>query len=259
MRRGAETHTRLYSHAGAGILRARRVESARASSGLSCRRGARPARPAPDLRHRQGRRRQVDGRDRARLLAARRGLRTIVAELVQPGPRCQRLFEPANGEHFDELELAPGLFTISVDPQHAMEEYLRVKVGAVGQRCSARAGCSTPSRWRPRGCASCSASARSGSSPSSSAGPSGAAPYDLVIVDAPATGHGVGLLRTPRTFAEIARVGPIAHQGRTIAADDRRPRFTARGRGRTPEEMPVNETLALRDALAGDGLALDSR
>ena len=46
----------------------------------------------------------------------------------------------------------------------------------------------------------------------------GAAPYDLVIVDAPATGHGVGILRTPRTFAEIARVGPIAHQGRTIAA-----------------------------------------
>ena len=42
----------------------------------------------------------------------------------------------------------------------------------------------------------------------------GAAPYDLVIVDAPATGHGVGILRTPKTFAEIARVGPIAHQGR---------------------------------------------
>ena len=41
----------------------------------------------------------------------------------------------------------------------------------------------------------------------------GAAPYDLVVVDAPATGHGVGILRTPRTFAEIARVGPIAHQG----------------------------------------------
>ena len=45
----------------------------------------------------------------------------------------------------------------------------------------------------------------------------GAAPYDFVIVDAPATGHGVGLLRTPKTFAEIARVGPIARQGSTIA------------------------------------------
>ena len=26
--------------------------------------------------------------------------------------------------------------------------------------------------------------------------------YDLVIVDAPATGHGIGFLQTPRTFAE---------------------------------------------------------
>ncbi len=42
---------------------------------------------------------------------------------------------------------------------------------------------------------------------------SGADAYDLVIVDSPAAGHGVGILRTPRTFAEIARVGPIAHQG----------------------------------------------
>ena len=30
--------------------------------------------------------------------------------------------------------------------------------------------------------------------------------YDLVIVDAPATGHGVGFLQTTRTFAGIARV-----------------------------------------------------
>ena len=31
--------------------------------------------------------------------------------------------------------------------------------------------------------------------------------YDLVIVDAPATGHGIGFLRTPKTFGDIARVG----------------------------------------------------
>src|SRR5690606_40347998 len=40
--------------------------------------------------------------------------------------------------------------------------------------------------------------------------------YDLVIVDAPATGHGVGFLQTPRTFANVARVGPIAHQAKTL-------------------------------------------
>ena len=83
----------------------------------------------------------------------------------------------------------------------------------------------------------------------------GAAPYDLVIVDAPATGHGVGILRTPRTFAEIARVGPIAHQGATIAATIADPEFTAVVAVATAEEMPVNETLALHEAINEDGLS----
>jgi anion-transporting ArsA/GET3 family ATPase len=78
-----------------------------------------------------------------------------------------------------------------------------------------------------------------------------------VIVDAPATGHGVGLLRTPRTFAEIARVGPIAHQGRTIAETIADPEFTGVVAVATPEEMPVNETIALTEELARDGLAVD--
>src|SRR5207248_3895292 len=85
----------------------------------------------------------------------------------------------------------------------------------------------------------------------------GAAPYDLVIVDAPATGHGVGLLRTPRTFAEIARVGPIAHQGRTIAETIADSEFTGVIAVATPEEMPVNETMTLADELARDELPLD--
>src|SRR5439155_1164685 len=45
----------------------------------------------------------------------------------------------------------------------------------------------------------------------------GAEPYDLVIVDAPASGHGAALLRAPRTFADIARVGPIGTQAREVA------------------------------------------
>src|SRR5206468_563937 len=71
-------------------------------------------------------------------------------------------------------------------------------------------------------------------------------------------GHGVGILRTPRTFAEIARVGPIAHQGRTIAATIADRSFTGVVAVATPEEMPVNETLGLQEALVRDGLALDA-
>ena len=36
--------------------------------------------------------------------------------------------------------------------------------------------------------------------------------YDLVIVDAPASGHGLAMLTAPTTFGEIARVGPIRRQ-----------------------------------------------
>jgi anion-transporting ArsA/GET3 family ATPase len=86
----------------------------------------------------------------------------------------------------------------------------------------------------------------------------GAAPYDLVVVDAPATGHGVGILRTPKTFADIARVGPIAHQGRAIAATIADRSFTGVVAVSTPEEMPVNETLALRAALERDQFEVDA-
>jgi anion-transporting ArsA/GET3 family ATPase len=82
--------------------------------------------------------------------------------------------------------------------------------------------------------------------------------YDLVVVDAPATGHGVGFLQTPKTFAGIARVGPIASQGSTIH------RFLVDHAQAgailvsLPEEMPVNETARLEADIAGDvGMAVD--
>jgi anion-transporting ArsA/GET3 family ATPase len=189
------------------------------------------------------------------LLAARRGLRTIVAELASQ-ERVQRAFDH-HGAHFREIELAPGLFTISIDPQLAMDEYLRIKTGPVGHAIGSTKlfgafAMATPGMrellsigkvWE---LAQLQRQTRD------------AAIYDLVIVDSPATGHGAGILRAPRTFAEIARVGPIARQAGKIAATIADPGFTGILAVATPEEMPVNETIALRDALARDGLTLDA-
>ncbi len=47
--------------------------------------------------------------------------------------------------------------------------------------------------------------------------------HDLVILDAPATGHALGMLRSPDTFGAIARVGPIAKQTAQVSAAARRP------------------------------------
>jgi anion-transporting ArsA/GET3 family ATPase len=73
--------------------------------------------------------------------------------------------------------------------------------------------------------------------------------YDLVVLDAPASGHGLALLAAPRTFAEAARVGPIHRQAGRIHATLSDPARTAVVAVTTPEEMPVNETLELRTAL----------
>jgi len=190
------------------------------------------------------------------LVAARRGLRTIVAELASQ-ERIQGLFsENGEGERFREMELKPGLFTISIDPQQAMEEYLRVKAGTLGQALGASRLFQAFAMATP-GMRELLSIGKVWELAQLHRRTRGGAPYDLVIVDAPATGHGVGLLRTPRTFADIARVGPIAHQGRTIADTIADPEFTGVVAVATPEEMPINETMALADELARDKLPLD--
>jgi anion-transporting ArsA/GET3 family ATPase len=188
------------------------------------------------------------------LLAARRGLRTIVAELASQD-RIQGLFETER-ERFREVELEAGLFTISIDPQQAMEEYLRVKAGPLGQALGSSRLFQAFAMATP-GMRELLSIGKVWELAQLDRRTRGAAPYDLVIVDAPATGHGVGLLRTPKTFADIARVGPIAHQGHTIAATIADPEFTGVIAVSTPEEMPVNETLSLVEELARDELSLD--
>jgi anion-transporting ArsA/GET3 family ATPase len=191
------------------------------------------------------------------LVGARQGLRTIVAEL-QSQERVQQAFLDGGPppQHFVEVELAPGLFTISIDPQHAMEEYLRIKVGPLGHALSGSRLFQAFTMATP-GMRELLSIGKVWELAQLQRRTRGAAPYDLVVVDAPATGHGVGVLKTPRTFSEIARVGPIAHQAGHIAATIADRSFTAIVAVATAEEMPVNETLSLRDALGQEQLDLD--
>lgn len=189
------------------------------------------------------------------LLAARAGRRTIVAELAGQD-RVRQSFDQS-GEVFEEVALADGLFTISIDPERAMEEYLRVKTGPLGQALGASRVFQAFAMATP-GMRELLTMGKVWELAQLQRRTSDAAPYDLVIVDSPAAGHGIGILRTPRTFAEIARVGPIATTAQRIAATIADSRVTAVLAVATAEEMPVNETLWLAGELADDGPALDA-
>jgi anion-transporting ArsA/GET3 family ATPase len=74
-------------------------------------------------------------------------------------------------------------------------------------------------------------------------------PYDLVILDAAASGHGLAMLNAPRTFGEIARVGPIRRRADMIHEFLRDPKRTGVVSVALAQEMPVSETIEFRAKL----------
>ncbi len=74
--------------------------------------------------------------------------------------------------------------------------------------------------------------------------------FDVVVLDAPATGHGVSLLAAPQLVSEVIERGPIGDQARELSALVADASRTAIVLVTTAEEMPVQETLELREALA---------
>jgi hypothetical protein len=185
----------------------------------------------------------------AALAAAARGRKTILVE-VGGRQRLPDLFGVERPPLEQECQLDERLWTLSVDPPRALEEFVssvlptRGLVRVLTQSNAFRAFVEAAPgarelvtigkiwdtvqerRWNRR-----------------------RATYDTVVVDGPASGHGVGLLRTPRTFADIARVGPIHSQATRIREwleDSRRTSYVAVA---TAADMPVQETLELEGTL----------
>ena len=191
------------------------------------------------------------------LAAAREGKRTILCEVAAQEHLSHVFHRSQVG--FREVEMRENLWAISIDPDEAMREYvlLQLKVKAMRDllfrsRIFSYLAAATPGLkelvtigkiWE---LALDDRKARGGNR------------YDLVIVDAPATGHGVGFLQTPRTFAEVARVGPIRQQAETLDAFIRDGERTGIAVVALPEEMPVNETVMLERDLASEvGVEVD--
>jgi anion-transporting ArsA/GET3 family ATPase len=76
--------------------------------------------------------------------------------------------------------------------------------------------------------------------------------WDLVIVDAPATGHSLQYLGMPRAAHEVFRAGLVGRESRRLVDLLTDARRTAVCLVTTAEEMPVNETLEMYARLRGD-------
>jgi hypothetical protein len=75
--------------------------------------------------------------------------------------------------------------------------------------------------------------------------------WDLVVLDAPATGHAVQLLRTPAALLDTVPPGPLRRDAEWMHALLVDPVTTALSIVTLPEEMPVNEAIDLDAQVRG--------
>ena len=191
------------------------------------------------------------------LAAARMGKRTIVCE-VSAQEKASSVFK-VGAIGFNEVKVDDNLWAISIDTEESLREYLliQLKVRAmrdllVRSRIFNYLAAATP------GLKELVTIGKVWELAQDDRQVKKAGTYDLVIVDAPATGHGVGFLQTPRTFADIARVGPVHSQARTLDAYLTNPQTTGVAIVAMPEEMPVNETVSLESQLVDEvGISVD--
>ena len=183
------------------------------------------------------------------LIAADRGLRTIVVEVGEQR-RLAELFGVSPAQAGAETELRENLWSVSLDPDRALLEWLQSLGGRVSGRLLASSGTFQYFAAAAPGAKELVSMVTIWKLTEGGRGrgrrPGG---YDLVILDAPATGHALGLLHSPQTFGAIARVGPIASQTKKVGellADPARSGYLAVA---LPTEMAVTEALELQDGL----------
>jgi anion-transporting ArsA/GET3 family ATPase len=80
--------------------------------------------------------------------------------------------------------------------------------------------------------------------------------WDAIVVDSPATGHGLGLLGMAGVIARMFPVGPISTEARAVDAFVKDPEQVGVVLVALAEELPVTETLELREGLHERGVAV---
>ncbi len=188
------------------------------------------------------------------------GKTTLAAALGQAGRQLKRdvlLIEIGEsgglGTFFDHpylpespVELEPGLWAVRLNPQTILKEYIYTQIGLsfltkaiTHSKLFEHLGQATPGLkevitlgqiWRFE-------TGHDVRSPTS---------FNFIVVDAPATGHGLSLLSAIQRLADMVRIGPIHKQAVDVLSLLRDPAKTALVTATLPEELPANETIELQ-------------
>jgi anion-transporting ArsA/GET3 family ATPase len=176
------------------------------------------------------------------LHAARRGLRTVIAE--PSGAACMPELFGVAPRGYTPNRLRQRLYSISITPEEAMEDYVVQQIrfrrlyrmvfrnrvmgpfvdGVPGLHDAVTLGKVFDLEREASG---------------------GGKAWDLVLVDAPATGHGLSLLSSARSMMDLTRAGPLYDGNKMVDERISDPAVMGLVLVALPEEMPVAETLDL--------------
>jgi anion-transporting ArsA/GET3 family ATPase len=176
------------------------------------------------------------------LLASRRGKRTLLCEVDAKGNMAD--FFESGPIGFDPIEIAPGLHAMSMNTEESLKEYLKLqlrvpliaRIGPVARSFDFVAN-AAPGVKEILTVGKLAYEVKEQN-------------YDLVVVDASATGHIIGQLAAPEAINEMVKVGRIRDQTAWMVDILADAALTGAIVVSAPEEMPVNETLELVDRIA---------
>jgi len=177
-------------------------------------------------------------------LAARHGKRTLVCEVDSKGDLAE--FFGVGPLGFEPTEVRPGLHAMAMDTEESLKEYLRLqlrlpmlaKIGPLARTFDFLAN-AAPGVKEILTVGKLTFEVREDH-------------YDLVVVDASATGHVVGQLASPVAINELVKVGLVRNQTDWMIDILTDPDRTAVVVVTAPEEMPVSETLELVERLGNE-------
>lgn len=181
-------------------------------------------------------------------LAASQGKRTLLCEVDAKGD-VAGVFETGPTE-FRERKIAPQLWAMSMDTEASLKEYLSLhlkipllsRVGPLARTFDFVAN-AAPGVKEILVVGKLCYEVREQH-------------YDIVVVDAPASGHIVGQLAAPQAIKDLVQVGLVRDQTGWMLDILGDPAQTGVVIVATPEEMPVNETLELAGRL-GEQTSVD--